>query len=77
MGGRKTLWEKEKLLFTRNFSFSHSVCERLILHTCKNQGFVWEISSANHLLVTTQFQLLSTLEMKPFENIMGKGEKCW
>ena len=23
--GQKTLWEKEKLLVTRNFSFSHSV----------------------------------------------------
>ena len=36
--GRKTLWEKEKLLITRNFSFSHSVFKRLLLQTRKNQG---------------------------------------
>ena len=31
------LWEKEKLLCTRNFS-SHSVFKRLILQTCNNNG---------------------------------------
>ena len=36
--GWKTLREKEKLLVTSNFSFSHSVFKRLILQTCKNQG---------------------------------------
>ena len=35
--GRKH-WKKEKLLVTSNFSFSHSVFERLVLHTHKNQG---------------------------------------
>ena len=34
----KTLWEKEKLLVTSNFAFSHSVFKRLALQTCKNQG---------------------------------------
>ena len=34
----KTLWEKEKLLITSNFSFSHSVFKRLVLQTRKNQG---------------------------------------
>ena len=33
----KTLWEKEKMLLTINFSFSHSVFKRLVLQTCKNQ----------------------------------------
>ena len=28
--GEKTLWEKEKLLITNNFSFSHSVFKRLV-----------------------------------------------
>ena len=28
-------------------------------------------------LFTTQSQLLSTLRKKAFENIVGKGEKCW
>ena len=32
------LWEKEKLLVKSNFSFSHSVFKRLVLHTRKNQG---------------------------------------
>ena len=36
--GLKTLWEKEKLLVTSNFSFSYSVFKRLVLQTHKNQG---------------------------------------
>ena len=36
--GWKILWEKEKLLVTSNFSFSHSVFKRLVLQTRKNQG---------------------------------------
>ena len=36
--GYKTLWEKEKLLVTSNFSFSHSVFKRLVQQTRKNQG---------------------------------------
>ena len=28
--GKKTLWEKEKLLVRSNFSFSHSVFKRLV-----------------------------------------------
>ena len=34
----KTLWEKEKLLVTSNFSFSHSVLKRLTPQAGKNQG---------------------------------------
>ena len=33
----KTLWEKEKLLITSNFSFSHCVFKRLALQTKKNK----------------------------------------
>ena len=36
--GWKTLREKEKLLVTSNFSFSHSVFKRLVLQTSRNQG---------------------------------------
>ena len=36
--GLKTLWVKEKLLVTSNFSFSHNVFKRFVLQTCKNQG---------------------------------------
>ena len=32
------MWEKEKLLVTSNFSFSHSVFKRLVLQTRKNKG---------------------------------------
>ena len=38
LNGKKTLWEKEKLLVTSNFSFSRRVYKRLVLHTGKNQG---------------------------------------
>ena len=31
---------KEKLLYTSNFSFSHSVFKRLVLQKCKNQGLL-------------------------------------
>ena len=31
-------WEKEKLLVTSNFSFSHCVFKRLVLQTHKPQG---------------------------------------
>ena len=34
----ETLWEKEKLLVTTNFSFFHSVFKRLVLQTRKNHG---------------------------------------
>ena len=37
--GKKTLLEKEKLLVTSNFSFSHNVFKRLVLQTCKIQDF--------------------------------------
>ena len=37
--GQKTLWEKEKLVVTSNFSFSHSVLKRLGLQTYIIQGF--------------------------------------
>ena len=36
--GKKTLWEKEKLLVTSNFSFFHSVFKGLVQQTHKNQG---------------------------------------
>ena len=38
LNGQKTLWEKEKLLVTSNFSFPHSMFKRLLLQTRKNQG---------------------------------------
>ena len=38
VNGSKTLCEKEKLLVTSNFSFSHSVFKRFVLQTRENQG---------------------------------------
>ena len=35
---QKTLWKKEKLLVTSNFSFSHCVFKRLVRQTRKEQG---------------------------------------
>ena len=35
---KKTKWEKEKLLVTSNFSFSHFVFKRLVLQTRNKQG---------------------------------------
>ena len=56
--GQKTLWEKEKLLVTSNFSFSHSVFKRLVLQARKKQRLVWErdIVYANsiHLIQTAR-----------------------
>ena len=37
---RKTLWEKEKLLVTSNFSFFHTVFKRFILQIRKNMGML-------------------------------------
>ena len=34
----ETMWEKEKLLVTSNFSFSHIVFKGHVLQTRKNQG---------------------------------------
>ena len=36
--GWKTMWEKEKLLITSNFSFSCIVFKKLVLQTHKRQG---------------------------------------
>ena len=37
-GRWETLWETEKFLNMSNFSFSHCVFRRLVLHRHKNQG---------------------------------------
>ena len=36
--GKETLWEKEKLLVTSNFSLSHGVFQILVPQTLTNQG---------------------------------------
>ena len=50
----KTLREKEKLLVTSNFSFSHSVFKRLVLQTRKNQGLFGKGLKSNRELTLYQ-----------------------
>ena len=45
--GLKTLWEKEKLLVTSNFSFSHSVFRRLMMACVGGRWVVWERDNAS------------------------------
>ena len=40
--GYKHPWEKEKLLVTSNFSFSHIVFKRLVMQTRKNRSLFGE-----------------------------------
>ena len=47
----KTLWEKEKLLVTSNFSFSHSVFKRLVLQIPKNQDLYGKGLKQNFLFL--------------------------
>ena len=60
----KTLWEKEKLLVTSNFSFSHNVFKSCQLLMCQNE-YLWSkglnmvgkyglLSSAESLFVANQ-----------------------
>ena len=75
LNGKETLWEKEKLLVTSNFSFSHSVFKRLVSHgsqkvsLCGNElitKFVIKILQKEHrytvltLSQTTNFRLVQT-----------------
>ena len=61
--GKKTLWEKEKLLATSNFSFSHSVFKRLVLQTRKNQGLF-----GKGLIATIQLSSAAPLNLGRSEN---------
>ena len=46
--GEKTLWEKEKLLIMSNFSFSHSVFERLVLQTRASFGKGYMVTASGN-----------------------------
>ena len=62
--GQKTLWEKEKLLITSNFSFFRSVFKRLVLQTCKNQGLFGKgltLSQTNPHVYVSEVQVLKTI----------------
>ena len=46
------MWDKEKLLFTSNFSFSHSVLKRSVEQTHKIQGLFWKVLTLYHTILT-------------------------
>ena len=50
--GKKTLWVKEKLLFTSIFSFTYSVLKRIVLQTRKNKDlFKKGLNSVHELFI--------------------------
>ena len=78
----KTLWEKEKLLVTNNFSFSHSVFKRLV-----SQGRLKVSLCGNGLILLDSFTFLLTLnhtiptfndpvKKRAFQNVVEKGENA-
>ena len=56
LNGLKTLCEKEKLLVTSNFSFSHSVFKRLVLQTRENQGLFGKGLTNDKILDSSKFK---------------------
>ena len=69
--GKKTLWEKEKLLVTSNFSFSHSVFKRLVQQTCKKkEGIVWERVKANNNSSYQYFQFVPKTKLVRFKGCL-------
>ena len=75
--GRKALWEKEKLLVTSNFFFSHSVFKRLILQTRKNQGLFGKEFKVSCLTLYHTIPIFNNLEKEAFWKQCGKRRKCW
>ena len=80
------MWEKEKLLVTSNFSFSHSVFKRLVLQTRKNQGlfgkglshianFQGHALSAHSLIKKSMKKSMSTVSVREFPEF-GELQLC-
>jgi hypothetical protein len=64
--GRKTLWEKEKMLVTSVFSFSDNVFKRRI-HWGLQKSLLWGKGLTLSLLTTTQ---------EAFVNSVGQRSDC-
>ena len=62
--GRKTLWEKEKLLVTSNFSFAHSVFKRLV-----SQGRQKVSLFGNGLTLYHTTPTINDINTRAFENL--------
>ena len=87
--GKKTLWEKEKLLVMSNFSFSHSVFKRLAISPfptvfskdltadTKRQGLVWKRIKQNCFRIHQHFSLFEFLSsvLHQSQKHCGKKEK--
>ena len=76
----KTLREKEKLLITSNFSFSHSVFKRLILQTRKNQGLFGKglISIVHKMLSFVELGEGTMSKVRAMlEQLSGKGSQMF
>ena len=71
--GLKTLWEKEKLLVTSNFSFSYSVFQRLLNQTLKNQGLFGKGLVKSYPM--TRRQILDSSKLKGFADDNFKFEE--
>ena len=73
---KKTLWAKEKLLVTSNFSFSRSVFKRLVLQTRKNQGsFGKGLSVLVYFADPKKSHAGEGRELKALNIIRGQGGK--
>ena len=70
--GYKTLWEKEKLLVTSNFSFSHSVFKRLVSLGHQNVLLCGNGLTLYHTILTFN----DHVEKKAFKIIVGRGENA-
>ena len=68
----KTLWEEEKLLVTSNFSFSHSVFQKLVLQTLKNKCLFWQglrrQKLMDRMVFYTTFNIISIISLKQLTN---------
>ena len=63
--GKKTLWEKEKLLVMSNFSFSHSVFKSHVQQTRKNEGLFGKgLSGRRVILLATKIDKFPNLNIK-------------
>ena len=67
------MWEKEKLIVTSNFSFSHIVFKRLQLQTSKNQGLFGKGLTLYH---TIKRQFNDPVK-EAFWKHCRKRRKCW
>ena len=86
---KKTPWEKEKLLITSNFSFSHSVFQKACFPGVSKSVVVWELINSlpddqvldwSNLKAFADDKLKVTEKLKfvlrRIENIIGKGENA-